>query len=97
MHARAAARASSVMLGRHADEFAVLATGRTGPVFQRRHGRHRRMGLAAPLDLVPHRLRIERQLRPHDDNGEDSQRIDRGPELDRHQIAQLGVGHEHAE
>ena len=40
---------------------------------------------------------IERGVGPHDDDGEQAQRIDGGAELDRDQVAELGVGHEHAE
>ena len=60
-------------------------------------GGHRRVGLAAALDLLPHGMGIERGLGPHDDDGEQAQRIDGRAELDGHQVAELGVGHEHAE
>ena len=37
------------------------------------------------------------QLGPDDHDGEDAQRIDRRPELDRHEVAELGVGDEDAQ
>ena len=97
VHGRAAARAFAVALGRHAYQAAALAAGRAGPKVERRHFGHRRVRLAAPLDLLPHGMGVERGFGPHDDDGEQAQRIDRGAELDGDQVAELGVGHEHAQ
>ena len=97
VHGRAAARAPAVALGGHADQAAVLAADGAGPEVERRHFGQRRMRLAAPFDLLPHGMGIERGFGPHDDDGEQAQRVDRGAEFDGDQVAELGVGHEHAQ